>query len=270
MPVIAKITQAKKTKNRFHIYVERNKKEEYAFSVSEDLLVNEQLLKGKELSEADIGRLRKKDDADKAMQKSLNYLSYRMRSETEVTSYLKDLEVGDEDIDDIMQRLRKLDFLDDRRFAESYVRTKRDTGKKGPMLIEQELMQKGISKALIHKALEEYPEELQLEHAVKMVEKKQTSYKKEGPKKKEQKLMQFILQRGFSQSVAARAVSAAEIEEDPEAEWQGLNKYAEKAWKKFSGKEDWERNQKVKQYLYSRGFTMEQIEQWLDAKKEEG
>ncbi|MCE7792246.1 recombination regulator RecX [Salipaludibacillus sp. CUR1] len=268
MPIISKITAAKKKKGRFHIYLKTEEGEEYAFSVSEDLLVNEHLLKGKELTEEDIERLKEKDDVDKAMQKALNYLSYRMRSEGEITRYLRDQEVSEGDIADIIDRLRELQFIDDLRFAEAFVRTKRDTAKKGPLLIEQELYQKGVSQHHIDRAMKEYAEETQLDHAIKMVEKKQSSYKKEGTKKKQQKLMQFVIQRGYPQSVASKAVAEAELETDPEAEWEGLVKHGEKAWNKFSGKEDWERIQRVKQQLYTRGFTSEKIEEWLTYKKE--
>ncbi|SER85931.1 recombination regulator RecX [Salipaludibacillus aurantiacus] len=270
MPIISKITAAKKKKGRFHIYLKREEGEEYAFSVSEDLLVNEHLLKGKELSEEDIERLKEKDDVDKAMQKALNYLSYRMRSEGEITRYLRDQELTEEDIANIIDRLRELQFIDDIRFAEAFVRTKRDTAKKGPLLIEQELYQKGVSQHHIDRAMKEYPEETQLDHAIKMVEKKQSSYKKEGAKKKQQKLMQFVIQRGYPQSVASKAVAEAELETDPEAEWEGLVKHAEKAWRKHVKKDAWERDQKVKQYLFTRGFTAELIDRWFELKKEEG
>lgn len=267
MPKIAKITVAKKTKGRFHIYLEREKTEEYAFSVSDSLIVSENLSKGKELTEEDVSKLKEKDNLDKAMQKVLNYLSYRMRSETEVVRYLRDLEVLDEDITTMVERLRELQFVDDQRFAEAFVRTKRDTAKKGPLLIEQELFQKGVSKVHIQKAIKQYSEEMQFEHAKEMIEKKQSSYKNEGPKKKQQKLMQFIIQRGFPHSLASKAVHEANIDDDPALEWQAIIKQGEKAWKKYAGKEDWERIQRSKQHLYSRGFTTEKIDEWIDMKE---
>ncbi|WP_280770149.1 recombination regulator RecX [Salipaludibacillus daqingensis] len=269
MPKITKITAAKRTKGRYHIFLNKADAEEYAFSVSDDLLVSEHLAKGKELSNEDIAALKEKDNLSKAMQKVLNYLSYRMRSETEVIQYLKGLEVPEEDIMSMLERLRELQFVDDKRFAEAFVRTKRDTAKKGPLLIEQELYQKGVSKLITGESIKQYSEELQLEHAKLMIEKKQVSYKNEGPKKKQQKLMQFVIQRGFPHSIASKALNEATIEEDPELEVEAIKKHGEKAWKKYSSKESWERRQRVKQYLYGRGFTVEKIEEWLDLKENE-
>lgn len=271
MAKITKITAAKKRKDRFHIYVDRGKGDEYALSVSEDILIQQQLWKDKELSEDRIIELRNKDEIDKAMNKTLNYLSYRMRSEMEIQRYLRDLEIdiAEEEISQMIDRLKKLQFLDDQRFAEAFVRTKRDTQKKGPIVIKQELMQKGVDKKIIETAMEEYSKELQLDNAIKMVEKKQSSYKKEGQKKKEQKLMQFVIQRGFDQTIAYEAISYAEIEKDHDAEAEELAKQAEKAWRKHSKKDHWERKQRTKQYLYSRGYSMELIEQWFENQSEE-
>ncbi|WP_416149022.1 recombination regulator RecX [Salipaludibacillus sp. HK11] len=269
MQTISKITAAKKTKGRYHIYLTKEQGDEYAFSVSEDLLVREQLSKGRQLTEEDIVNLKEKDDVNKAMQKVLNYLSYRMRSEDEVTRYLKDLEIEEEDINNIVERLYELQFIDDQRFAEAFVRTKRDTGKKGPMVIEQELYQKGVSKLIIASALEQYPEELQFDHAIKMVEKKQSSYKNESMKKKQQKLMQFVIQRGYSQTIAGKAVMEASIEEDPELEWEAINKHGDKVWRKYDKKDNWEKVQRVKQYLYGRGFNSDKIDEWIDMKQSE-
>ncbi|UTR14061.1 recombination regulator RecX [Salipaludibacillus sp. LMS25] len=269
MPIISKITAAKKKKGRFHIYIKVNNKDQYAFTVSEDLLVREQLLRGKDMSEDDITLLQEKDDLDKAMQKVLNFLSYRMRSELEVFNYLKELEVSDDQIGEMMDRLRELEFVNDRLFAEAFVRTKRDTGKKGPLIIEQELHQKGISQGLIDDAMTQYTIEQQLEHAIIMIDKKQSSYKNEGLKKKQQKLIQFIIQRGYPHSIAVEALKEVDLKEDPEVEWGAIEKQGEKAWRKFENKPDWERDQRIKQFLFSRGFTTALIEQWLQSKKEE-
>ncbi|PIB47648.1 hypothetical protein AOA57_19090, partial [Pseudomonas sp. 2588-5] len=94
-------------------------------------------------------------------------------------------------------------------------------------------------------------------------------YKNEGVKKKQQKLIQFIIQRAYSHSIAVEALKEAELKEDPEIEWRAVEKQGEKAWKKYEKKPEWERDQRIKQFLFSRGFTTELIDQWLQAKKEE-
>lgn len=269
MPKISKIQAAKKTKARYHIYFDREGKSEYSFSVSEDILVQEDLFKGKELTKEDIEALRQSDELDKAYQKALNYLSYRMRSEKELFDYLKEQEVPEEEAAEMIEKMRRLDFVDDQRFSDAFVRTKRDQSKKGPNIIRQELKQKGVSENIMNKSLEQYTPEEQLDLAIELAEKKQRSYKKESSRQKEQKLIQFLIQKGFSHSVAAEALKEADIENDEEEQQEAISGWGEKAWRKFESEAPHKRRQKIKQALYRRGFPGDLIDQWIEEKEQE-
>ncbi|QKS70609.1 recombination regulator RecX [Paenalkalicoccus suaedae] len=261
---ITKVTAAKKTKQRYHIHLMINGQDEYAFSVSEDLLIKEELVKGKELSKEDINRLKGQDEIDKVYQKALGYLAFRMRSEKELRQYIKDQEMPADIIDSMVEKLIALDFLQDERFAEAFVRTKRDQSTKGPLVIRQELKQKGIADNVIEAAMAQYPREEQLDNAITLVEKKQNSYGRESQRSKEQKLMQFLIQRGFDHTLAAEALREATIEEDDDVELEALRQWAEKAWRKYEGKEPYERNRKIKEFLYRKGFSQDTIQAWFD------
>lgn len=269
MPEIAKITAAKKTKQRYHIHLKQNGETEYSFSISEDILVKEDIHKGKMLTNEDIDRLRKSDELDKAFQKTLNYLSYRMRSEKELIDYLRQEEVPMEEIEGMIERMRRLDFVNDQRFADAFVRTKRDQSKKGPNVIRQELKLKGVSNTIMDKSLEQYTPEEQLDMAIELAEKKQRSYKKESSRQKEQKLVQFLMQKGFPHGIAAEALKEANIENDEEEQFEAISGWGEKAWRKFESEAPYKRRQKIKQALYRRGFPGDLIDQWIDLKEEE-
>lgn len=270
MPKISRITVAKKRKDRFHIYLSKeNGKEEYGFTVSEDLFIKHSLNKGMDISEADINKIKEEGVLDKAFQKTLNFLSYRMRSEKEILQYLREQEVERDDAEQLMERLRDLNFLDDLAFAEAFVRTKKNSQKKGPLLIEQELYQKGISQKHIGTAMLQYPPEEQLDNAIAAAEKKQSSYSSEGARKKQQKLMQFLIQRGFTSETAKQALAESDTGATANEEWEALLKQGAKAEKKYSKYEDgWEKDQRIKQFLYGRGFSMELIDKWLQQKEE--
>ncbi|SDN71642.1 recombination regulator RecX [Alkalicoccus daliensis] len=269
MPKIDKIQAAKKTKARYHIHLEEEGRAEYSFSVSEDILIQEDLFKGKELTKEDIDRLRHSDELDKAYQRALNYLSYRMRSEKEVAVYLKEQEVPEEEISHMIEKLRRLDFINDQRFADAFVRTKRDQSKKGPNIIRQELKQKGVEENIMNKSLDQYTPEEQLDLAIELAEKKQRSYKKESTRQKEQKLVQFLVQKGFSHSVAAEALKEADIDNDEDEQQEAISGWGEKSWRKFESEAPYKRRQKIKQALYRRGFPGDLIDQWIDEKEME-
>lgn len=271
MPVITKIAVAKRNKGRFHIYLEKGAGEEYGFTVSEDVLVRRHLGRGVTLTEAEVEEIKEEDILDKAFQKTLNFLSYRMRSEKEVFTYLRELEVGKDDALQLIDRLADLNLLNDEMFAEAFVRTKKNTQKKGPLIIEQELYEKGITQQIIDKALWEYPPEEQLENAILAARKKRNSYKTEANRQMKQKLYQFLIQRGFTAETSQEAVQICLDEMADEAEdleWEAVKKQGVKALKKAAKLEGWEREQKMKQFLYQRGFTMDIIDRWLKEEAE--
>lgn len=263
MPKISKMTVAKRNKSRIHVYLDRGHGEEYGFTVSEDVFIKRQLRKGMELTEEEIQAIREEDILDKAFQKALNYLSYRMRSKKEIYDYLRKQEVPEEDALEMIDRLIDLNLIDDLQFAQAFVRTKKNTQKKGPKLIEQELYEKGISPQLIDEALLEYPEEEQLEIAISICEKKKKSYAKEAQRRRKQKLFQFLLQKGFTNTVANEAVAHVEQQYDENEEWDALVKQATKAEKRFSKYDRWEQEQRLKRHLYQKGFSIDLIEKWL-------
>lgn len=110
--------------------------------VSEDLLVRFRLLKGKELSEEELKEIKKSAGVDLGLQQAMNYISYQLRSEMEVRTYLKDKEIEKQDRDLVVERLKELNLIDDKNYGESYIRTQVRMSDKGPVVISQQLRKK--------------------------------------------------------------------------------------------------------------------------------
>lgn len=110
--------------------------------VSEDLLVRFRLLKGKELSEEELKEIKKSAGFDLGLQQAMNYISYQLRSEMEVRTYLKDKEIEKQDRDLVVERLKELNLIDDKNYGESYIRTQVRMSDKGPVVISQQLRKK--------------------------------------------------------------------------------------------------------------------------------
>ncbi len=264
LATISKITLHKKRKGRYHIYIQQDGSEQYAFTLNEDVLVKHALQKGSSLSQEQMIAIKKDEEKSKAFNRALHYLSYRMRTVKEMNGYLYDQEITDEEKDEILQRLLEMNLLDDAAFAESYVRTKKNTQKKGPLKISVELKEKGVAEKAIQGALKQYTDGEQLEHAIEWGEKKQRSYKSDSIQKKKQKLIQFLMQKGFSQSVAVEALKEINFEADESEELAALTKHAEKAVRKYDKFDGWEKERRIKQYLYGKGFPFEKIDQWIN------
>ncbi len=113
-------------------------------------------------------------------------------------------------IDEAMDFLRSYDFLNDRRFAERLIQ--RYAGSKSLREIEQKLYQRGVSRADAQAALSAYreagetAEEQELLAVQKLIQKKCRSTAEIG-REERQKLLQSILRRGFSYSLASKALA---------------------------------------------------------------
>lgn len=264
LPVITKI-QSQKKKGRYNIFLD----EEYAFPVDEALIVKHLLRKGMEVSSEFQQILQTEDTFRKAYQRSLNYLSYGLRSEKEVRDDLIEKEF-EEYVFDVIQKLKEQRLINDLEYAKSYVRTAANLNRKGPRTIQNELKQRGIDELKIEEAMPEYPFEDQMENAVKLAEKQWAKTKRQSQRETLQKVKQFLMQKGFSTDVINIAVETIDTEKEADEEYDALVLQGEKAWGRYARKaEGYELIQKTKAYLFNKGYPSELIQRFIDQKEEE-
>lgn len=262
---ISRITTQKKSKNRYNIFLSNGQDEAYGFSVDESILIEYRLRKHLELDDAMIATLVQKDTLHKSYTQTINFLSYRMRTKKEIRDYLVKKEVDSEHITQIIDRLTKEKLLDDKEFAEMFVRTRINTSSKGPMIIKKELIEKGVSASIADEAVEHYPYEAQFEKVTKWIEKKLNQGKKDSFRKQVQQLQATLMQKGFTQDVIKDALAEIADEKDEDAEWDALISQGEKLLRKHEAKlEGRALNNKVKEALYRKGFQLDQINRFLE------
>ncbi|GAA5417839.1 regulatory protein RecX [Paraliobacillus ryukyuensis] len=265
MPTISRITTQKKNKHRFNIFITKDGNESYGFSVAEDTLIAEHLHKGMEIDQETMDALIKKDNLHKGYSLALHFLSHRMRSTKEMYDYLVKKELDDEQIRVIIARLVKEKWLDDRLFAEAFVRTKIETTSKGPLLIKKELMEKGVSAVEAEAGLRNYTFDKQVEKISKLIIKKQNQRSKASHKQQINKVKQSLLQKGFTQDAISDAFSNNSHDKDEENEWDAVVYQGEKILRKHQRKwTGFELEQKVKASLYQKGFAFDDIEKFID------
>lgn len=259
--VITKI-QAQKAKNRFNIFINGK----YSFAVDDTILVTEGLYKGKELKEAEIEDLREKGEASKAYQAALNYLSYKMRSEKEIREHLKQKDY--EMIDPVIEKLKKHQYINDKEYGKSFVRTSFQLKNEGPKKIERKLVEKGLSNEEILTGLEEYSLEQQKENALKATEKTLKRQKNKSNREIQQKVREQLMLNGFESDIITEVLDEMDLEQTEDEEYTALEKQGEKAWNRYSRKhKDRELMNKTKTYLYSKGYPRELIDRFINEKE---
>mgnify|MGYP003330519188 CR=1 FL=1 len=97
--------------------------------------------------------------ANEALAKAENYCAYQDRCHQEVRSKLIEWAIYGDDLELIINKLIENKFLDEERFAKSYVRGKFRIKKWGRIKIEQELKRRDISSYCIKQGFKEIEEE---------------------------------------------------------------------------------------------------------------
>lgn len=261
METIIKIT---KDKGQFYlIWLSSGEK----LRVSEDTLVSQRLLKGQELSQANIEEIKKVGSYDSGLQLALNYLSYQLRSKKEIIDYLKGKEILLEDRKKIILRLEEMNLLNDTMFSESYVRTLMRTSDKGPKMIMQQLKRKGLNDEDIQHGLTLYTIEEQVKIAVVVAGKAMKRYQTKSFKDALQKVQLHLMQKGFNREVIDLALEELSFEKNEEQELETIKKEGEKLWEKHRKLETYKRLLKVKQSLYQKQFDLDLIQEYLNEKE---
>lgn len=237
--------------------------------LSEDTVVRHRLLKGQELDEKILDEIKQEGKEDLGFQLALNYLSYQLRTEKEMRTYLKDKEIESEDRHKIVARLKKMDLLNDLVYSESYIRTQMRLGDKGPRVLQQKLKQKGVKDTDIQQALYLYESDEQYQIAMHTAQKALRKYHRSSQREAQQKIQQLLMTKGFSSDISKAVLTELDFSEIKGQEVDALNVQGEKLWRKNQRFEPAKRRQKVKQSLYQKGFQFDQIDAFIRRKEEE-
>lgn len=263
MRTITKITTQKKNTDRYNIFTDEGSGEQYAFSVDEAVLIKFGLKKGMDLDDFLYTEICYEDDIRKSYNLALRYLARRMRTELEVRQFLMEKDIDPPIIQEVILKLYDYRFLDDEQYACSFVRTQMNTTDKGAVLIKRELKDKGIRAALIEKAIALYSFADQLETAKKLCEKMSGRNTKNSERVLKQKLEQMLIRKGFDYDVISEAVSGATAGSRDD-EMEALKFQAQKLQRKYVNETGYEYERKMKQALFRKGFSLEQIENFLN------
>ena len=135
------------------------------------------------------------------LDKMAKYCAYQERCVKDVTEKLNTYDLPQKDREEILAYLIDNRFVNDERFAKSFVKGKINQSGWGINKIRFHLMQKGIDKALIDEAVGQTDEEVYRQRLVEILRAKSKTVKADNDFEKKRKLAAFALQRGFEASL---------------------------------------------------------------------
>ena len=142
-----------------------------------------------------------------AKNQALRYLSYRDRSTLEVTQYLEKKEHPQPVIQQALDALIELNYVNDQRFALEWGRYKINKQKLGKNRLYAELLNKGIDKEVLESTLAIlYEDNPETELAIQCARKKMNSLQGVEEEKKKRRLIQYLKRRGFSADIIYQSI----------------------------------------------------------------
>jgi len=147
--VISKIEKQKKNSKRVSLFVDGK----FMCGIYEDTLIKYGLNRGDDISKETLNQLQNFDEYLYAKKVSYDLLSYRLRSIREIKDKLKAKKVSSHSIEKTINHLTELGLLNDEEFARQLIQSNISYKPKGKSLIKQKLYQKGISKQVAGKML---------------------------------------------------------------------------------------------------------------------
>lgn len=202
MGVITALEVQKRNKERVNVFIDG----EYGFSLA--MIEAARLKKGQSLTEQQIDELRGVDEVHRAVDHAVRFLSYRPRSNAEVSRNLSK-KFDDTVIDAAVERLTALGYLDDAAFAKYWVENRDAFNPRGVMALRYELRQKGIEESIIRQVLESYDT---LDAAYRAAQSKAKNLKYADRQTFQQKVGSYLQRRGFGYGVVRDVLEQLENE----------------------------------------------------------
>ena len=140
---------------RVNIYLN----EKFAFSLEADVAVKEGLRKEQALSEDEIEALKKADLFQRCLNAAFNFLSYRPRSQAELSQRLHRRGFDGDNVAAVLARLEAQGLVDDLAFAQFWKDNRDSFRPRSQWLTRLELRQKGVAEDIIDRVAAQVDDE---------------------------------------------------------------------------------------------------------------
>jgi regulatory protein len=187
---ITSIKQQARLSGRYSVFVDNK----YSFSLSDQALLDSKLTNDTEIDEHQLREYKQLSTEDKIYNQTIRYVSLRPRSKWEVEFYMQRKKVSPSLSMSILNKLIKIDLIDDKRFAQAFVHDRnlfRPTSRRKLIL---ELRQKHVGDDIVSNVLIDIDQESERNTLNELIKSK----RQQSRYRDDQKLMQYLARQGFN------------------------------------------------------------------------
>lgn len=213
---VTALSVQKASPDRLNVFVN----DEFLMGVYREVALKHRLKKGLEVTVEMLQAVWRDEVVFKAKDAAVHYLSFRQRSKKEMVDYLSGKDLFDEEVVRMtVEWLLERGYINDNEFARHWVENRMRNRPRGKAMLQWELKQKGIESDYIAEALDEVvDDELELEGAIRLLQKKVGRKSLQFTFEEQRKLAQYLARRGFSTFVIKdalrRFISLANLDND--------------------------------------------------------
>ena len=201
MPIVTKLSPQK---NKIRVNVEIDGK--YGFGIDLENLMKWGIKVGVEYSHDQINQMIEKGEYQKVLNKLLSFASLRPRSSFEINQWFNRKKVVISFRQELVNKLQRLDFLDDAKFAAWWVEQRMQFKPRGIRALKLELLQKGIDREVIDNVLSKYTLD-DTKVLSELYERSKTKWERLSGEKRKQKVFSYFLRKGFSLEVIKKIIN---------------------------------------------------------------
>ena len=241
---IKKFTRMKNGMYKLHL------DDDSSIVVHEEVILKKDLLITKKIDEEDVKNIDKLNNNYNAYDIAVKYIGVKLRSCFEVHEYLEKKEIDKVIIHEVIEKLKKQNYLNDSVFAKAFVNDRIKFSNYGPYKIKKELDDRKISNLIIEEILEIFDYSLERKKLEKLVPKYVKTVRNKSLVMMKSKVSNYFSDLGYNKNIVLDILNDVDYD-DSSAREKEYKKYYNKLSRKYSGEE---LEYKIKQSLYKNGF----------------
>ena len=152
---------------------------------------------------------KKESTGQTPMDTALKFLAIKARTVREVERHLDDNQFGEIEVQQVVDRLLELQYLDDAAYTEEFIRTRLAAKPLSRNKLKEQLMQHEIPNNVINEALAVIDDSQEYENALLVAKKYARQLSRYEPEELHERLMQRLVGRGFAYDDSRRAIEQA-------------------------------------------------------------
>lgn len=252
-----KIEKYKKLKNnQYEVVIDNN-----VYKIYDDIIINNNLLLKKEISESELNNLLEDNKEAESYYLAIKYITKKLRSEKEVKDYLKKNNFSEDNINLTITKLKKYNFLNNEVYIKSYINDQINLTMNGPKKIYNNLIQLGLPSSLINEYLNTIDKNIFKDKIKKIIMKKIKANHNYSNYVLKQKIILYISNLGYEKQDILDILNYITFPTN-----NSIVKKANIILKKLENKyqDDSLIKNELKNKLYQKGFSKEEIEEYLE------